>query len=142
MAKGVAGALVLCCLLLVGGACAEEIAGGRKLLGKTNTKAKSYFLDWRNKLPMEMNIKLGDTVIFNWKTGTATGIYQLNYPGLCAGGVPVSPYRKWTGIRAEGNTGKSAKGRVTATFPIGGSYFFTSRVTGECDAKWLRINVG
>ena len=73
--------------------------------------------------------------------GPATGLVQLEYPGICAAGNPAAPYKKWTGVRAEGNTGKAAKGRVTITFPIGGSYFFTSRNAGECDSKWIRVDV-
>ena len=65
----------------------------------------------------------------------------MDYPGLCVGGNPSTPYKKFLGVKASGTTSKAYKGKVSLIPTIGGSIFLTSSVKGQCDAKWLRINV-
>ena len=64
----------------------------------------------------------------------------MDYPGICTNGKPVSPI-KFRGIKIMEYKRPSSKGKVELKFIAAGSYFLTSSVPGECDAKWMRVDV-
>lgn len=128
-------------------------------------------LDWRAPHPLEIKLNLGDRLRLYWDCvrqhslqsalqnlrfhpaptstpaqGQPTGVVQIEYPGQCtSNGLPLEPMAKWSdSITAKGPGKKMMareEGRVTLTFEAAGSFFFTSPLEGECDAKWLRVNV-
>jgi hypothetical protein len=65
----------------------------------------------------------------------------MAYPGICAAGNAASPLKTFTGLKISGTKSQASKGKLKLTPTVGGSIFLTSSVKGECDAKWLRINV-
>ena len=64
----------------------------------------------------------------------------MEYPGICTAGLPAAKL-PWTGVKVKGTKESSHQGQLAVTFLTAGPTFLTSRIKGECDAKWLRINV-